>query len=149
MTTRSYLLLLGGMLIGVFSIAGVAQSSEITIHALNGKDGKPLVHQRLLVFGGKTAEAASHQETDFDVTTDVNGFARVVFDPAKTRWIEVFADFLTLCYDKPNLVQFSVDTISSTGLASPNHCGKIMPLVKPGQFTVFARPATLREKMAQ
>jgi hypothetical protein len=135
-------------LIAGFSSAVVAQDSEMTIQALNGKNGKPLVHRRLLVFGGKTAEAASHQETIFDVTTDGNGFARVVFDPAKTRWIEVFADFLTLCHNKPNLVQFSVDTILSTGFASPNHCGKIVPLVKPGQFTVFARPATLREKMA-
>jgi len=148
MTTRSCFLLLGGLLIGGSSVTGVARSLEITIQALNGKDGKPLVHQRLLVFGGKTAEATSHHETHFEFTTDEKGFARMSFDPATTQWIEVFADTLTLCISKPNFVQFNIDKILRTGLATPNNCGAIATQLKPGQFTVFARSATLREEMA-
>jgi hypothetical protein len=134
--------------IGGFSAAGFAQSSEMTIHALNGKDGRPLVRQRLLILGGKTAKAARLDETHFEVTTDEKGLAKMYFDPATTRWIEVFADFMTLCDSKPNLVQFSVDAILSTGVAAPNNCGTVLQQLKPGEFTVFARPPTLREKMA-
>jgi hypothetical protein len=133
----------------VSSIAGVAQSSEITIQAVNGKDGRPLAHQRLLVFGGDTAEAASFHRTNFDVTTDGNGVAKMALDRATTRWVEIFVESLTLCYKKPNLVQFRVDKILSDGLSSPNDCGSIVQPAKPGQFIVFARAATLQEKMAR
>ena len=131
-----------------FSIVGVAQSSEITIQAVNGKDGRPLVHQRLLIIGGETAKAASFHRTSFDVTTDGNGVAKMKLNPTTTRWVEIFVDFLTLCYQKPNLTQFSVDKILSDGLSAPNNCSSVVQQAKPGQFIVFARPATLREKMA-
>jgi hypothetical protein len=86
---------------------------------------------------------------NFEITTDADGFATLSLDRTKARWIEVFADYMTPCYGKPNLVQFSVDTILSKGLAAPNDCGKFSQPLKPGQFTVFARPSTLREKMAR
>jgi hypothetical protein len=139
----------GLALASAFCLAALAEPSEITIQALNGKDGKPLVHQRLLIFGGKTAEAARFHETNFEAMTDENGFVTMPLNLANTHWIEVFADELTLCHSKPNLIPFSVDAILSTGLAAPNECGNVAQRLKPGNFTVFARPSSLREKMAR
>jgi hypothetical protein len=139
---------MSALLLVVYCSIALGQSSDITIQALNGKSGKPMVHQRLVIFGGKTAPGASFQQTHFDVTTDDRGFANLAYDPATTLWIEVFADFQTLCHNKPNLVQFSVEQILRGGLSSPNNCSSITAERKPGQFTVFARPATRREKKA-
>jgi hypothetical protein len=137
------------VLLAITSAASmVAQDAKVTIQALNGKDGRPLKNQRLLIFGGETAEGPRFHDEAFDLTTDENGFADLKFDPAKTLWIQVWADYMTLCQTKPNLNSFSMATILKIGLSGPNNCRSLVPLTTtPGRFTVFARPSSLREKM--
>jgi hypothetical protein len=137
-------------LLAIASVAvAIAQNTEIKIEALDGKSGKPLANQRLVIFGGESAEAATFHHTAFDVTTDERALADLKFDPAKTRWIQVWTDGMTLCQSKPNVRSFSVDTILTTGLSAPNTCGSLVHVATPGHFTVFARPASLREKMSR
>jgi hypothetical protein len=128
--------------------AGMAspQNTEIKIHAVNGQTGKPLSGQRLIIFGGESAEAATLHHTAFDVTTDERGLAELKFD-TKARWIQVWADGMTLCQTKPNSRSFSVDAILTTGLSAPNTCSSLVQAATPGYLTVFVRASNLREKM--
>lgn len=131
------------------SLAGevVAQDREIKIQAIDGKNGKPIPHQRLVIFGGESAEAPRFHRTAFELTTDDAGIAEMKFSLGNTSWIQVWADGMTLCQSKPNLNSFSVDTILTAGLSTPNSCGSLRKNLTPGTFTVYARPSSLREKM--
>lgn len=127
----------------------IAQNAAIKIQALEGKSGKPLASQRLVIFGGESAEAATFHHTVFDITTDERGMAELKFDPAKTTWIQVWADGMTLCQTKPNVRSFSVETILTTGLSAPNSCSSLVQTAVPGHFIVYARPSSLSEKMGR
>jgi hypothetical protein len=133
----------------ILSCGAFAQDTEIKIQAIDGKSGKPLVKQRLVIFGGESAEAATFHHTAFDITTDEKGMAELKFSTAKTSWIQVWADGMTLCQTKPNIRSFSVETILATGLSAPNSCSPIVQAGVPGHFTVYARPSNLREKMGR
>jgi hypothetical protein len=130
-------------------LAALAQNIQITIKAINGKDGKPLAHQRLVIFGGESPEAATFHHTAMNATTDENGLAVVSLVHEQTSWIQIWTDGLTLCQKAPNTKSFSVDTILSSGLSTPNNCGSIAEPPTSRQITVFARPATVSEKMAR
>jgi hypothetical protein len=126
-----------------------AQDIQIKIRAIDGKSGKPLANQRLVIFGGESAEAATFHHTAFDITTDEKGMAELKFSPEKTSWIQVWADGMTLCQSKPNLNSFSVKTILNTGLSAPNSCSSLVQADAPGHFIIYARSSTLSEKMAR
>jgi hypothetical protein len=136
-------------LIVILPALSIAQVKEITIQAFDGKNGKALASQRLVVFGGDSAEAVRFHQEAFDLMTDKDGLAKLKFDSPGTTWIQVWTDGLTLCQDKPNTKSFSVNSIITKGLSSPNNCSSYVQVAMPGRFIVFARPATLREKMAR
>ena len=124
-----------------------AQTRTIEVQAYNGKTGAPLAKQRLLVFAGASQQDAAFHQRNFDLTTDAGGEATLVLDSPQVQWVQVFADYLTLCQDTPNHQSFRVSEIISSGLSSPNTCGKLTRPNTPGKFIVFARPATFAEKM--
>ena len=123
------------------------QDQSIRIQAYNGKTGVPLMKQRLLVFAGATQQDAAFHQKNFDLTTDSNGEATLVLNSPDLQWVQVFADYLTLCQSTPNYRSFNVSEIVSTGASSPNACSKVTKPNEAGKFIVFARPATNAEKM--
>jgi hypothetical protein len=59
----------------LFSSALYAQSVSITLEAVDGKNGKTMPHQRLLVFMGDSQEDVRFHKYSQDVTTDERGYA--------------------------------------------------------------------------
>lgn len=58
-----------------FSLASCAQRSSITLAAIDGRNGKAIPHQRLLVFMGSSQEDVRFHKLSADVTTDEHGRA--------------------------------------------------------------------------
>ena len=131
-----------------FSLALRAQRSSITLAAIDGRNGKAMPHQRLLVFMGSSQEDVRFHKLSADVTTDEHGRAVLQIPQSTVQWLQVFADFQTLCQSEPNNRSFSLDKVLSNGESTPNNCSSVRQEFKPGQLTVFARPPTFREKMA-
>jgi hypothetical protein len=132
-----------------FPLIGVlnAETIEIKIQASNGKNGKPLSKQRLIIFSGESAEAASSHQRHFESTTDGGGRVELKIDRAKDLWIQVWVDGFTLCQNKPNLQSFNVNAIVTTGMSAPNNCSSAAVATTPGQLEIFARASTFQEKM--
>ncbi|MCU1220986.1 MAG: hypothetical protein JWN42_2183 [Candidatus Angelobacter sp.] len=133
--------------------AGEAQDAlavkklEITVQAIDGRNGKDLAHQRLLIFTGRSSDDVKTHAAHVELTTDKKGMGTLSLDASKALWIQPWADGRTLCQQVPNQNSFSVDEIISKGLATPNTCSSVVKESAPGRLIIFARPATLMEKM--
>ena len=138
---------------GVFllstSAAAVAQSINITVQVLDGRNGKPLADQHVLVFTGLSSDAVKTHAQHTGVTTAKDGMGTLTIYPAETQWLQVFADGRIPCFPNPNQASFSVSEIMSKGLVTPNNCSALVKEATPGHFVVFARPAGFMEKMKQ
>lgn len=124
-----------------------AKSINIVVQALDGRNGKPLANQRLLVFTGLSLDAAKSHAEHTSLTTDKEGIGALTIYPAETQWIQVWADGRVLCQPDPNQSGFSVPMIMSTGLAAPNNCGPIARKPLPSHLVIFARPGRFIEKI--
>jgi hypothetical protein len=126
-----------------------AQNSERTIKlkALDGRNGKPITNTHLLVFAGGTVEELRQHSQNFDLFTDQNGDAELVLTSDSLRFVRVWVEGMTLCQSRPNAVSLNVEQALAKGLLAPNECGNLRASNAPGQLFVFARPATLREKI--
>lgn len=131
-----------------FSFAIHAQGFSITLAAIDGRNGKAMPRQRLLVFMGDSQEDVRLHRQSKDVTTDEHGRAVLQIPQNTIQWVQVFVDFQTLCQSEPNKRSFSLAKVISSGETTPNDCSSFRQELKPDQLTVFARPATFREKMA-
>jgi hypothetical protein len=127
----------------------MAKTIDIVVQALDGRSGKPLGHQHLLVFTGISGDAVKTHVAHTSLTTDKDGVGTLTIYPTETQWIQVWADGRVLCQPDPNQGSFSVATIMSKGLTTPNNCSALLREATPGHFIVFARPAHFREKMKQ
>jgi len=134
--------------IALMGTAATAQDKQIVVQILDGNTGKPLANQHLTVFGGETPDGVLKKKMHFQLVTNKAGLGSITV-PASAKWIQVWADWKTLCQDNPNGKSFSVDEIVSAGLAAPNSCSALVQNASAGQFVVFARPQTLSEKMRQ
>lgn len=134
--------------VGIGAVA-MAQDSHIVVQAVNGRNGKPLANQHLLVFAGESPESVSQHKKQFELVTDKEGLADLTIAPSDVRWIQVWVDWHVLCQSEPNSKSFSVAEVLSTGLSTPNTCGPSIRKLTPGHFVVFARPAHFWEKMRQ
>jgi hypothetical protein len=141
----------GGLLFGSYvSAQGMAEKSqEITLQVLDGRNGKPLANQRVLVFTGVSSSAVKTQAAHTDVTTDKDGIGLLTINPAETQWLQIFPDGRVLCYPDPNQTSFRVSEIISKGLVTSNNCSRLVNEPSPGHFIIFARPAHFMEKMKQ
>ncbi len=126
---------------------GVPRSVDIAVQVLDGRNGKPIPNQRLLVFIGTSSEAAKSHAEHTDLTTDKDGRGTLRLYPNQTQWIQVWTDGRVLCYSDPNQNSLSVNAIMSTGFVTANTCGGVMKDPTPGHLVVFARPASFKEKM--
>ncbi len=135
--------------VAVAQRGAMAQTMVIVVQALDGRNGKPLANQHLLVFTGISSDAVKSHAEHTGLTTDKDGLGTLTIYPSETQWIQVWADGRVLCQQSPNQNSFSVATIMSKGLATPNTCSALVREPNPGHFIVFARPAHFTEKIKQ
>lgn len=127
----------------------LAQTVNVTVQTLDGRNGKPLSNQRLLVFTGLTSDAVKSHAEHTGLMTDKGGVGTLTIYLAETQWIQVWADGRVLCQQHPNQNSFNVATIMSKGLTTPNTCSALVREPTPGHFIIFARPTHLTEKLKQ
>ena len=139
-------ILVGLILVGV---AAMAQDTRIVVQVVDGRSGRPLADQHLLIFAGESPDAVRLQKNHFELVTDKDGLANLPIASSDVQWIQVWPDWRILCQKTPNGEAFSVAEILSTGLSTPNTCGSARQELRPGHFVVFARPAHFWEKMRQ
>ena len=70
----------------------MAQNINIMVQALDGRNGKPLANQHLLVFTGASEGAVKSHAVHTSLTTDKNGFVALTISASETQWIQVWAD---------------------------------------------------------
>lgn len=134
--------------LSLFVNVAAAQQRSIVIKVINGKTGKPIANARLVLFGGKSQREAMLEKQNLnDATTGADGAVVYQIDPSVTGWIQVFIDGRTPCFDKPNSQTFSIGKVIRTGESTPNKCGVATLQNVAGTFVVYAREATLWEKM--
>ena len=101
-TAARSILLIALVIIVAASKPAIGQTKELTLQTLNGKNGKPLPYLRILFFAGLTAEDARMHSITFAAVTNASGLAVVQIDPAKIHYLQMFADFMTVCIQDPN-----------------------------------------------
>ncbi len=144
---------LGGLLL--FGSMAEAQNAEmqktldITVQVLDGRNGKPMADQHVLVFTGLSAGAVKTHAQHTGVKTDKSGIGTLTIYPTETQWLQVFTGGRVPCFPNPNQASFSVSEIISKGLVTPNDCNAQVQQASPGHFVIYARPAHLLEKMKQ
>jgi hypothetical protein len=129
--------------------AGMEQPLNITVQVFDGRNGKPLKDQHVLVFTGMSSSAVKSHAQHTGVTTDKDGVGTLTIYPGETQWLQVFTDGHVPCFPNPNQASFSVSDIMSKGLVTPNNCSALVKEATPGHLVVFARPAGFMEKMKQ
>ena len=122
---------------------------DITVQVLDGRNGKPLADQHVLVFTGLSAAAVKTHAQHTGVTTDKDGMGTITIYPGETQWLQVFTDGRIPCFPNPNQASLSVSDIMSKGLVTPNDCSAKVQQASPGHFVIYARPAHFMEKMKQ
>jgi protocatechuate 3,4-dioxygenase beta subunit len=122
---------------------------DITVQVLDGRNGKPVADQHVLVFTGLSAAAVKTHAQHTGVTTDKDGMGTITIYPGETQWLQVFTDGRIPCFPDPNQASFSVSDIMSKRLVTPNDCSAQVQQPSPGHFVIYARPAHFMEKMKQ
>ncbi len=122
------------------------QDAPLSIRVLNGSTGKPLAHQRLLLFGGATPDGVGNHQLRMDLTTNAEGVVNFTVETNRFRLFQVWPDFMVRC--APQVETFTTEIILTSGKASSNACNKAVTAPqRPGELTFYARQPTLREKM--
>jgi len=127
------------------SRAQVVSQNSLKILFLDGRSGKPIARESLLIITGTRANP--HQRSGH-VATDKDGYG--IFPLAagvEGLSLRVFPEGLSLCYGDPNTRNLDIKEIEVKGLVTPNDCGKKTSAPVPGVLVVFGRPSTWREKM--
>lgn len=142
-----------GLIAGLFYLStflGMTNTMEaandVVIQVIDGRTGKPLMHQHILVFGGKTEEEATEHQSHYELTTDDQGLADLSI-VKKFQWVQVWVDWHILCQNKELKKNFSIAEISTTGLNSINTCSSRSVTKIPGRLTIYVRPEHFWEKM--
>jgi len=129
------------------NLASSSPEKQIEIMVVNGRNGKPMANETLLVFLGNSDEEVRKKRHHIRLQTDVHGIAILPRNESTYSRVQVWVDHRTLCQNNPNNRTFDLDKIRRTGVSTPNNCENIQREQSPNQFVVFARRATLREKM--
>jgi hypothetical protein len=129
--------------------SGTTKDTSVVLCLLDGKNGKSIGNEHLLVFYGTTAEDVHAEKNHRDLRTDINGKSVLTLDDSSILLIQVFSDGHILCQQKSNTDSYSVEQIKRTGLSTQNTCGPVHRENTPDQFVIYARPATFWEKMRQ
>jgi len=133
----------------VVGMACMAQETKIVVQVLNGKNGKPIANEHLVVFTGASEDKVKQHKNHAEIRTDAKGVALLSVDERTTSYIQVWVDWHILCQKTPNTQSYSVGDILKGGSSTANNCGTIKEPLEPNKFVVFARPASFRERMDQ
>ncbi len=121
----------------------------MVVQAVDGRNGKPLANQHLLVFGGESPESVKQHKKQFKLVTDKDGLADLTIAPSDIQRIQVWVEWHVLCQSEPNSKSYSVAEVLSSGVSTPNTCGPSVRELTPGHFVVYARPSHFWEKMRE
>jgi hypothetical protein len=121
-----------------------AQTVEIHIRIINGKNGRPIKNETLRVWTTRNHVDADLWPTDATglILLKVDGAAQIALDEnlnASCRTLPANQQSFQLLY--------SVAEILSKGISTDNSCGTIRVAAKPGELILFERPFTLMEKV--
>jgi hypothetical protein len=145
--TPSALLLLLLMLGLVSARCALAERVNITVDVVDGGNGHAMPNERVLLFVGASQGVVAQHSKHQEGKTDANGSFVLNLDSLEVQWMQAFVDMRTQCQVHPNDSFLSVARIISDGVVAPNVCGKLLNKAMPGHLVIFARPATLTEKM--
>ena len=121
-----------------------AQTAEIHIRIINGKNGRPIKNETLRVWTTRDHIDADLWPTDATgaVLLKVDGAAQIALDEnlnASCRTLPANLQSFQFLY--------SVAEILNKGISTENTCGKVLVAAKPGELILFERPFTLLEKV--
>lgn len=121
-----------------------AQTAEIHIRIVNGKNGRPIKNETLRVWTTRDHVDADLWPTDAtgSVLLKVDGNAQIALDEnlnASCRTLPANQQSFQLLY--------SVAEILNKGISTENTCGTVLVAAKPGELILFERPFTLLEKV--
>ncbi len=121
-----------------------AQTAEIHIRIVNGKNGHPIKNETLHVWTSRNHDDADLWTTDANgaILLKVDGNAQIAFDT------DQYAGCRTLPQNQqPSQFLYSVAEVLGKGISTENTCGAIRVVAKPGEFILFERPFTMLEKL--
>jgi hypothetical protein len=121
-----------------------AQTAEIHIRIVNGKNGRPIKNETLRVWTTRDHIDADLWPTDANgaVLLKVDGNAQIAVDA------NLYATCRTLPQNQqPSQLLYSVAEVLGKGISTENTCGNIHVAAKPGELILFERPFTLLEKV--
>jgi hypothetical protein len=121
-----------------------AQTAEIHIRIINGKNGRPIKNETLRVWTTRNHIDADLWPTDAtgSVLLKVDGNAQIALDE------NLNASCRTLpANQQASQFLYSVAEILNKGIATDNTCGNVRVAAKPGELILFERPFTLLEKV--
>ena len=100
--------------LGIYALAGALffspfmtaqritdKTLDITVQVLDGRNGKPLADQHVLVFTGLSSDAVKTHAQHTGVTTDKEGMGTITIYPGETQWLQVFTDGASLASPTP------------------------------------------------
>lgn len=137
-------------MLSAFASLAPLGAQDITIRAVNGKNGKPLARAHLLIWSfDQVSDRGMKKSQQQDLYTDENGIVLVALSTLRYSHLQVWVDFSTLCIrGTPNSVSFPISIITASGLNAENACSRTLLLpTEPNGLTVYARPATFAERM--
>ena len=110
-------------------------NTKIQIHVIDGRTGKPISHEHVLIF--VTNDLHYPEARLIDRSTDDRGIVDIRLD---SRYIQIFVDWHVLCFKHPNQIEYATSEVASKGVKSSDSCGKVEVNLKPGDLYIFARP---------
>jgi hypothetical protein len=121
-----------------------AQTAEIHIRIINGKNGRPIKNETLRVWTTRNHIDADLWPTDAtgSVLLKVDGNAQIALDENLNASCRTLPANL-----QPSQFLYSVAEILNKGISTENTCGAIRVAAKPGELILFERPFTLMEKV--
>jgi hypothetical protein len=132
------------VLFSLFALILGANAQTLNIQVLDGKSGKPLANQRVVLMG-ESSSGAALQLGDFH--TEANGNITVSPVDPELRSLTVYVEWHHPC--AKNQASFPVRSVLSTGVVSENTCNpKLKRIAEPGTLILFVRNETSSEKMA-
>jgi len=122
-----------------------AQTAEIHIRIINGKNGRPIKNETLRVW--TTREP--HRRRSVAHRRQRRGPPQKSTATRKSRSMRIFMQPAAPSLKTSNPPSFSTPSprSSAKGISTENTCGNIHVAAKPGELILFERPFTLLEKV--
>jgi hypothetical protein len=129
----------GGALFAVGETIPVDHREPIIVRVLNGRNGLPVPHLRLLLAAGYDEHDIDRRLWSEEASTNPAGEALVPRALVNFPYFEV-----SLKKAKPCSVPlvFNIGRIRHDGQSAPNHCGIISTAEQPGVLTIFSSQGT-------